>query len=66
MTNLLLAGQATSYMLGKREIVNLREFTQATLKNDFDIREFHHQVLKNGTVTLPMLRAHIEDWLATH
>jgi len=30
----------------------------------FDIRVFHDKVLEDGTVTLPMLRAKIERWVA--
>lgn len=60
---IMLAGQATSYMLGKQQIEKLRDQAKAKLGNNFDIRQFHNQVLKNGTVTLPMLQAQIEDWI---
>ena len=60
---IMLPGQATSYMLGKLEIENLRQLAQEKLGNRFDIRQFHNQVLKNGVVTLPMLRMQIENWL---
>lgn len=60
---IMIPGQATAYMLGKREIEALRQLAQQTLGNDFDIRQFHNQVLKNGAITLPMLRSHIQDWL---
>jgi len=58
-------GQATAYMLGKREIDNLRQLAKNKLKNRFDVRIFHNQVLKHGAVTLPMLRDQIEHWLAS-
>ncbi|MBN9286846.1 MAG: hypothetical protein BGO43_05170 [Gammaproteobacteria bacterium 39-13] len=61
---IMTPGQATSYMLGKREIENLRQLAKVSLGERFDIREYHYQVLKNGAVTLPMLRAQIEAWLA--
>jgi uncharacterized protein (DUF885 family) len=60
---IIMPGQATSYMLGKREIDNLRQLAQAKLGSSFSIKEFHHQVLKNGAVTLPMLRDQIESFL---
>ncbi|MBS0287252.1 MAG: DUF885 domain-containing protein [Proteobacteria bacterium] len=60
---IMLPGQATSYMLGKREIASLREKAKQQLGSKFDIRQYHNQVLKNGTVTLPMLRGQIEDWI---
>jgi uncharacterized protein (DUF885 family) len=56
-------GQATSYMLGKREIEMLRDKAQAVLGKSFDIRDYHEQVLKNGTITLPMLSDQINEWL---
>lgn len=32
---------------------------------DFDIREFHNQVLKNGSMPLAILEQVIDDWIAT-
>ncbi len=61
---IIMPGQATSYMLGKREIENLRHTASAKLGDKFDIRQFHYQVLKNGTVTLPMLRSQVEEWIS--
>lgn len=60
---IMLPGQATSYMVGKREIERLRQLCKDRLKDKFDIRQFHNQVLKNGTVTLPMLNQQVENWL---
>ncbi|MBB4637681.1 DUF885 domain-containing protein [Longimicrobium terrae] len=57
-------GQATAYMLGNLEIRRLREMAERELGPRFDIREFHDHVLQDGTVTLPMLRATIERWVA--
>lgn len=61
----MLAGQATSYMLGKREIESLREQAKQSLGRNFDIRRFHEQVLKSGSITLPMLREQINEWIAS-
>lgn len=57
-------GQATAYMLGNLEIRSLREMAERELGSRFDIRVFHDKVLEDGTVTLPMLRAKIERWVA--
>jgi uncharacterized protein (DUF885 family) len=57
-------GQANSYMLGMLEIRRLRTLAERELGDDFDIREFHDRVLENGSVTLPMLKAAISDWIA--
>jgi uncharacterized protein (DUF885 family) len=58
-------GQAPSYMIGNLEILRLRDEAKARLGDRFDIREFHDQVLGRGTVTLPLLRDLIEEWIAT-
>ena len=60
---LMMPGQATSYMLGKTMIEDLREMAKKRLGSAFDIRQFHNQVLKNGVVSLTMLRQQIKNWL---
>lgn len=56
-------GQALSYKLGALKIKELRARAEDTLGNDFDIREFHHEVLKNGSVPLQTLEDNIERYL---
>ena len=58
-------GQLISYMTGYLEIVRLREHARRELGAAFDLREFHDVVLDDGAVTLPMLRAKVERWIAT-
>ncbi|HEX2208652.1 MAG TPA: DUF885 domain-containing protein [Longimicrobium sp.] len=58
-------GQLISYMVGYLEIVRLREQARRELGSAFDIREFHDVVLDDGAVTLPMLRAKVEHWIAS-
>ena len=60
---IMMPGQATAYMLGKYEIESLRQLAKEQLGSRFDIRQFHNQVLKNGVVSLPLLRTQIESWL---
>ena len=62
---IMLPGQATSYMLGKREIEILKHLAKTRLQDKFDIRVFHDHILKNGAVSLPMLREQIQRWLET-
>lgn len=57
-------GQMVSYMTGYLEIVRLREQARRELGAAFDLREFHDVVLDDGAVTLPMLRAKVERWIA--
>ena len=59
-------GQATSYLLGSLEIQRLRRKAELSLGEAFDIREFHDRILANGGVTLPMLGATIDAWIAEH
>jgi len=56
-------GQLTTYWAGALEIMALREQAQKALGDKFDLRAFHDQVLKDGSVTLPMLREKIAHWL---
>lgn len=58
-------GQLITYMTGYLEIVNLREQARRELGGAFDIRAFHDVVLGDGAVTLPMLRAKVERWIAS-
>jgi len=57
-------GQALAYKLGQREILALRERAREVLGPAFELAGFHDRVLENGAVTLPVLRAQIEAWLA--
>lgn len=57
-------GQAPSYMIGRLEILRLRERARSELGDAFDIRDFHDRVLEDGTVPLALLEAKIERWIA--
>jgi uncharacterized protein (DUF885 family) len=57
-------GQATGYMIGMLEIRRLRSEAESKLGPRFDLKQFHDRVLEDGNLTLPMLRAKIERWLA--
>lgn len=59
----ILPGQLTAYDAGGLEILALRRDAETALGDAFDIREFHEQVLKNGTIPLGALRQQIEAWL---
>jgi uncharacterized protein (DUF885 family) len=56
-------GQAPSYMIGRVEILRLREQAKAALGDRFDLRVFHDKVLEDGTVPLGALRRKIEQWI---
>ncbi|MEQ8264556.1 DUF885 domain-containing protein [Pseudohaliea sp.] len=55
-----MPGQATAYMIGKLKIMELREEARRALGEDFDIRAFHDEVLKDGPVPLSILERKIE------
>jgi len=57
-------GQLITYMTGYLEIIRLREQARRELGSAFDLRAFHDAVLDDGPVTLPMLRAKVERWIA--
>jgi uncharacterized protein (DUF885 family) len=57
-------GQAPSYMIGRNEILGLREEARHALGEQFDIKLFHDRVLEDGTVPLAALRTKIVAWVA--
>ena len=59
----VIPGQACSYKLGMIRIGKLREEAQIKLGDKFDIRAFHDEVLKLGSVPLPVLEAAIDRWI---
>jgi uncharacterized protein (DUF885 family) len=56
-------GQALSYKIGEITIKKLRKLAEKELGRDFDVREFHFQVLKNGSVPLNVLEQQIEEYI---
>lgn len=52
-------GQALSYKIGELTIKRLRKEAEESLGDKFDVREFHHQILKNGSVPLSILEQQI-------
>lgn len=56
-------GQALSYKMGELTIKKLRKMAEQELGEGFDLREFHDQVLKNGSMPLSMLEILIVEYV---
>jgi uncharacterized protein (DUF885 family) len=57
-------GQALSYKIGQLEILKLRQYAKDQLKEKFDIRAFHDEVLGAGALPLDVLSRRIHAWVA--
>jgi uncharacterized protein (DUF885 family) len=55
--------QALSYKLGELTIKKLRKEAQQQLGHDFDLREFHDVVLRNGSVPLSILGQQVASYI---
>ena len=57
-------GQALSYYLGEKAIVDARAKAEKALGPKFNIRAFHDTVLQLGSVPLPVLQARVDRFIA--
>lgn len=56
-------GQACAYKIGMMKILALREKAKNELGDQFELKEFHNVVLKNGAVPLVILEELIDDYI---
>jgi uncharacterized protein (DUF885 family) len=56
-------GQALAYKLGELKIKALRKQAEEQLGANFDLREFHDEILRSGSVSLDILDSLIQDYI---
>ena len=55
--------QALSYKIGDLKIKELRKMAERELAGDFDVRDFHDAVLRNGSLPLSILESEIKRFI---
>ena len=60
---IVMPGQATSYKVGMMKILQIRQKAKLALGDNFDLREFHDVVLKNGAVPLDILARLVDSYV---
>ena len=56
-------GQALAYKIGQMKILELRNLAEAELGESYDIKDFHYEVLKRGSLPLSILEEYMLEWI---
>ncbi|MDA8781443.1 DUF885 domain-containing protein [Gammaproteobacteria bacterium] len=56
-------GQSLAYKIGQLKILELRTKAETELGKNFDIKDFHHEILKRGALPLDTLEKYIDEWI---
>lgn len=59
-----IPGQALSYKIGARKILELRARAEQALGNRFKLAQFHEVVIGDGTLPMPILEQQVDKWIA--
>jgi uncharacterized protein (DUF885 family) len=59
---IVIPGQALAYKIGQRTIRELRQIGEKILGDQFNIKEFHKQILIDGALPMPVLRTKMMQW----
>ena len=62
---IVIPSQATAYKIGMLKILELREKAKEALGEQFDLRQFHQQILAAGPVPLSIMEERIDSWVDT-
>ncbi|WP_062267147.1 DUF885 domain-containing protein [Endozoicomonas arenosclerae] len=60
---IVMPSQATAYKVGMLKILKMREDAKKILGSEFDIREYHDVILKNGPLPLDVLQEQVSLWV---
>ena len=56
-------GQALAYKIGQLKILELRNKSESMLGDKYDIKDFHYEVLKRGSLQLELFEFYIDEWI---
>jgi prolyl oligopeptidase len=56
-------GQALAYKIGQLKMLELRNKAEKELGDKYDIKDFHNELLKRGSLPLDILEDYINDWI---
>ncbi|HUA69734.1 MAG TPA: DUF885 domain-containing protein [Solirubrobacteraceae bacterium] len=59
---IVMPGQALSYLIGKREILRMRDDASRRLGSRFALPDFHAVVLDSGSLPMPVLEDKVRSW----
>ena len=60
---LIMPGQALAYKIGQLKIMELKNKSKESLGEKFDIKEFHHVILGEGSLPLDVLEEKVNDYI---